>query len=289
MKVSRFFPVLLLLFFSSSSCNRINRFWTEQVGEEVLAKVGDAQLTLTDLNTLSFPENPGDSVLMLQSYIESWVREMVMLQAAERNLSDEMKTFNRRLEAYRRSLLIHTYQERVLATRLDTLIDYSEIEAYYQENPEDFELRYNLVQLAYITLPKAHRDLPKARQWMRSSRLPDQNRLLEFCRRHAIRYSLNDSSWIRMDEVERLFPLEYPSQEIFLRQNRFVELEDSTKTHLLHIMSYKIKESLSPIEFEIPRIRLILLNRRKRDRLRQLENELYEEAIKRDEVHIFVD
>jgi hypothetical protein len=274
---------------SATSCNRINNFWKDQVGEEVLAKVGDAQLTISEISTLSFPDNPGDSVLFLQSFIESWVREMVVLQAAERNLSDEMKTFNRRLEAYRRSLLIHTYQEKVLATRLDTLINLAEIEAYYAENPEDFELRYNLVQLSYITVPASHRDLPKVRQWFKSSKPADQQRLLEFCRRHAIRYNLNDSTWLRMDEVERQFSLEYASQEIFLRQNRFVELQDSTRAHLLHFTSYKIKESLSPLEFEIPRIRLILLNRRKRDRLRQLENELYEEAIKRDEVHIYMD
>jgi hypothetical protein len=286
----KFRIIFLLILPLTYACERLSRFSWERQNEEALARVGEETLLIDYFKDYAFPDNAADSILLLKSMVDSWVREQIMLQAAEERLDpEEVRQLEDRLKSYRKSLLLHSFQDKMIATRIDTHITREAISQYFAENEDDFQLKYNIVQLSFVVLAKGHRDLPKVRNWFKSEKPAEQEKLIEFCRRHAFRFSLFDSSWVRMDDVEKEFPLTYVSQEMFLRNHRYVELEDEEKSYLIHVLAYKTKESLSPLEFEIPKIRLILLNQRKQEGLRKLENELYEDAILRNTVFISVD
>jgi hypothetical protein len=53
------------------------------------------------------------------------------------------------------------------------------------------------------------------------------------------------------------------------------------------IAAYKSKESISPLNFETENIRAILLNKRKADMLSRMEEDLFNEAVKRNNYEIF--
>ncbi|MCC6600852.1 MAG: hypothetical protein IT223_09290 [Crocinitomicaceae bacterium] len=109
-----------LIFFSSgifvlSACNK-------KRGEGyIVARVGTKELTWAQLKEV-IPDNssPGDSVQLAERYITDWVREQAVLIQAEENLAEEKKDFEGRIENYRKSLLIYTYEQEWVRQKLDT-------------------------------------------------------------------------------------------------------------------------------------------------------------------------
>jgi hypothetical protein len=53
------------------------------------------------------------------------------------------------------------------------------------------------------------------------------------------------------------------------------------------ISAYKSKESISPLNFEIENIRTILLNKRKAELLKRMEEDLISDAVKRNKYEIY--
>jgi hypothetical protein len=88
-------------------------------------------------------------------------------------------------------------------------------------------------------------------------------------------------------DLSRKIPLTVDDQLDFLKRNRYYEVKDSTTVYLVAIDTYKSKESISPLNFEIENIRIILLNKRKAELLTLMENDLYNDAVKRNKYEIF--
>lgn len=231
--------------------------------------------------------DPQDSIQKVQSFIDEWVRQTLLLQKAELNLASEMKRFEKELENYRKTLIIYTYQEKLVEQLLDTTVTEEEIMAYYRDNPSNFELRNNIVKAQYLVFSRTIKDKDKVRRWMQSDEEEQRAKLEKFCHETALKYNLDDTTWMLMEQLEREIPLEYSSQELFLSSRKFVEFEDSALVYMLNITDYKIKESLSPLEFEKSRIRSIILNIRKRDLLRKAEEDIYKEALDKQSFEIY--
>jgi hypothetical protein len=51
--------------------------------------------------------------------------------------------------------------------------------------------------------------------------------------------------------------------------------------YMLRIKQYKSKETTSPIEFERPVIKSLILNIRKQEILRKMEDDIYNEAVEK--------
>jgi len=254
----------------------------------VVARVNGTYLYQEDLQGIVPPgTSPEDSVEKVQNFVDDWVRQTLLLQKAELNLSDKLKSFEKELENYRKTLLIYRYQEMLVNQQLDTVVTEEEIRKYYEENPSNFELRKNIVKASYIVFSRKNKDRDKVRRWFAEEK-EQREKLEKFCRESGFKCNLNDTTWMLMDDLEKDIPLSYSSQELFLSSRRFVETEDSALVYLLNIHDYKIKESLSPLEFEKSRIRSILLNIRKRELLRKAEEDIYREAIDKKTFEIYV-
>jgi len=55
-------------------------------------------------------------------------------------------------------------------------------------------------------------------------------------------------------------------------------LEEKDYSYFVEILDFRIRNSTSPYEFEKPRIKNILLHKRKVELLQQIEDEIVEEA-----------
>lgn len=275
-------PALALL----CSCNLFHK---KGSGENIIARAGDAYLYAADIEGLIPPgTKPSDSIEMIRNYANNWVRQALVLQKAELNLSADLTNFEKQLEDYRKSLIIHAYQEKVVAQYLDTTVTEADIEGYYQNNPTNFELKDNIVRVDYVVFSKKNPEVSKVKGWMQSDDAAKRQKLDEFCRKAAYQYHLNDSSWIILDDLEKVIPFSYASQELFLNAKKFIEIEDSSLVYFVKINDYKIKESISPLEFERTRIKSIILNMRKLDLLKKVEEETFNEALEKNKFEIFV-
>ena len=76
-----------------------------------------------------------------------------MLDAARTHLKDELPSLEQALEAYRRSLLVNTYETRYVESRLDVDVSEEEIEAYHAQHPELFSLHDHAVRALFLHMP----------------------------------------------------------------------------------------------------------------------------------------
>lgn len=254
-----------------------------------MAKVGDKYLYATDLTGLIQPgTSVKDSIQKVNLYVENWIKLQLLVQKAELNLTAERKNFDKELEDLRVSLLIHRYQEKVVEQLLDTVVTEEDIKKYYKENQQEFVLRSNIVKASYVIFSRSVKDRDKVKGWLMSDKEEGKLKLDKFCKDHAMSYQTNDTSWVFMDELERLIPFEYSSQESFLPRAKFYETLDSSMIYMVRFKDYKSKESVSPIEFERPVIKSLIINIRKLEILRKMEEDIYKEGLDKKSFQNFV-
>ncbi|MEJ0055018.1 MAG: hypothetical protein WDN75_04820 [Bacteroidota bacterium] len=121
-----------------------------------------------------------------------------------------------------------------------------------------------------------------------SKKEKDQNELKSYCLSFSVAYHLSDSAWIAFDKLVVNSPMaEIPNKIQFLKTNPFYETSDTDFLYFLKIDDYKISDNVSPLEFVKEDIRNILLNKRKVELARTLEDEVYENAVKQKNFEIF--
>jgi hypothetical protein len=275
------------IFILLTSCNWL----TGKKGEnkDALAKVGNSYLYASDIEGLIQPgTSVKDSILKVNLFVENWIKTELLVQKAELNLSSERKDFEKELENYRTTLLIHRYQEKIVEQLLDTGVTEADIIKYYKENQQQFVLRRNLVKSSYLIFSRNVKERDKVKSWFMSDKEDQQGKLEKFCRENAMSYQLVDTSWQIMDELERLIPFDYSSQESFLAHTRFYETQDSSMVYMVRIKDYKSREGISPIEFERPVIKSLIINIRKQEILRKMEEDIYKEAREKKTFQNFV-
>jgi len=247
---------------------------------EVVAKVYGYYLFEKDLEGVVLPGTPRkDSLFLVNNYIDSWIRKHLLLRQAERNLTPKQQDFSKQLEDYKFSLLTYAYENELIRQKLDTIVSATEIEAYYEQNKESFELRYNIVKVVYVVMPNGSAEIKNLRKLLKEPDSIHINEIEKMALDHAVSYYLGDETWIRFDDLMEQIPIETFNQELFLRNNTYIEIDDNPFYYMIRFKDYRISESISPLELESDRIRSIILNRRKQELLRNMNNELYEQAL----------
>lgn len=255
---------------------------------KVLARVHDQYLYERDLNkVIPMGANPADSLSISKSYIRNWIREKLVLHQAQENLPQEDMNFEKQIENYKNSLIIYQYETRLINKKLDTTISYQEVERYYENNKENFQLKENIVRINYV---KLHVDSPyvkEFRELLQSNQVEDRDYLKEFSAKHANEYFLQNDAWLYFNDVVKEIPIKTYNQEAYLKSNRFVEIQDSAYNYLVKIRDFKIKDSISPLTFEEERIEDIIINKRKIKLIEDMRKEVYQRALDNSEFEIY--
>ncbi|MCW3071602.1 MAG: hypothetical protein JWO44_1492 [Bacteroidetes bacterium] len=229
-----------------------------------------------------------DSLEQLKKYIDNWVRESLVIQKAESNLSDEQKNVEKQLQDYRRSLITYSYEKELVRQKLDTVISPSEIEEYYNNNQSDFELKDNIIKVIYVKVDKKAPGIEKLRKWYKSDNMKDREQLAGYCHQFAANFYLDDNSWLLFDDLLKEIPIQTYNKELFLQNNRFVEVADSLNDYFLNIKGFKIKNSISPLSFEKENIKNIILNKRKLELITKMKQDVYNDAANDKKIEIYI-
>lgn len=228
-----------------------------------------------------------DSTRRAENFINSWVREMLLLSKAQNNLPAQDKEMEKKLEAYRNSLIIYAYETELVHQKLDTVVTEEEIAKYYEDHAADFQLRDNIVRVIYVKVDNKAPNLPKVRSWVKSDKPADREELDKYCRQFATNYFLDDQSWLLFDDLLKEVPIQTYNRDLFLQNNRFVEVADSSNTYFLNIKGFMTRNSQSPLAFEKENIRNIILNKRKLELIDRMHDDLYKEAVNNNSIKIY--
>lgn len=262
-------------------------FFKEQEKRTVIAKVKKHELYMDEL-TSALPDDISleDSATYSNSFITTWATQMLLLDKAELNLNETDKDVSTQLEEYRRSLIIYQYEKQLVRQLLDTNVTEAQIEEYYNNNKQNFELQDNIARAIFVKLDKASKDVDKVSKLCRSDKAEKKEELEEYCIQHAMSFHLSDQQWVPFGELLAQIPkTSYLNLNYFSLYN-FAHIQDSTAHYLLDVKEIKYKNSVSPLEFEKQNIRSILLNQRKLELIQKLEKDIFEEAVSKNEFEI---
>ena len=276
--------VFLLLILLVSSCQL-----KEVSSDKIVARVHNHYLYASEVNA-HIRENVSfaDSASMAKNYINAWVKEQLLLQKAVFNLNpSQQASLERLIRQYRNDIFIKTYQEEWLKSRMDTLVTSQEIEAYYDENKQNFKLHQDLVRGRYVQLPLTNFNKASVSRALRRFNESDRN-YLDSISLQFNSADLNDSVWFRpqafFNRINRSSPKEY---DRYLKSKRFFEIEDSIDLYLVFVEEVRRRNEIAPLSHINPTLKQILLNKRKLETMRQFDNDILEEAIKNKTLEIY--
>ncbi len=276
-------------------CDYINlkNFESEEEGKEEIqvpvAKVGNSTLYQKDLNGIVGNEiSPKDSANLVNRYVNSWIKKQLLISEAAEKINFDQASIERKVLDYRYALMVHEYKKYYVGNNLDTLVSQEEIETYYNDNKDNFELKQNIIRGYFITVTKDAPKINQLKMLINSDKSEDFKELKSYCFRFAETYFLEDSVWINFDEAIRNTPFVSVTNKVdFLKSNRFVEDSNDENLYFLRIKEYKISDQISPLEFVRNDIKQIILNKRKVALANQLEEEVFEKAKSSNKYEIY--
>jgi hypothetical protein len=255
---------------------------------EVLVRVYDKYLYASDLKGVIPPgASPRDSLTTVRNFIQNWVDRELIVKKAEQNLPDELQDFSDRIEEYRNSLVIFEYEKMLVRQELDTNVSLEAIQEYYEAQKNNFTLEEDILDLQYLVL---HTDSPamnKFRQYLRSDEASEKDSLALYSSKYAVSFSLLRGQWLNLEDTYELLPIEEYSYQQYIRNDRYLEVQDSVFVYMIRIMDYKLADSIPPVGFVEDDIKKIILNRRKNDLIKSMRQGVLQDAVEANQVEIF--
>lgn len=253
------------------------------------ARANDSYLYKDELVGIIAPGTPPqDSARLVEAYINSWIRKQLLIQEASRKIDINEAQVERKILDYRYSIIAYEYQTYYIKQHLDTAVSYEEIEKYYKGNIDNFILKQNIVQGTFIKIPKNAPRTEKIKELIFSTREKDENELKSYCLSFSVAYHISGTNWVVFDELVKNSPLaEIPSKIQFLKSHPYFETSDENFLYFLKIGQYRISDNISPLEFVRDDIRNIILNKRKVELAKQLEDEVYKYSLEQNEFEIY--
>jgi hypothetical protein len=256
--------------------------------EEPVARVLDQYLYPSDLaGAIPAGTSSKDSMILAKRYVDTWVKDQLMLNRAEQALPEEQKDFEKQIAEYRRSLLIFSYRQKLLQQKLDTVITADEIQAYYQENINNFLLGQDVIKGTFIKVPLSAPRMDELRSWSRSNGEDDLDRMEKYCISYAEKYSDFNNTWVYFSSIKPQLPMTISQPSRYLSYNKNIETTDSLFRYFLHISDHLPEGEAAPIEMVWDDISSIILNKRKIEFFQDLEQRVYNDGVTRNQFEIY--
>lgn len=228
-----------------------------------------------------------DSLLFADRYVRRWVEETLLYVQAEKNIPDGAD-IERRVENYRRSLILHEYRQALIHQKLATDIGDAEVEDYYRQHADLFKVESPLIKGLFIKVPLKAPRLSDVRRWYKSDSHEAVEHLEKYSLRNAVKYEYFYDKWRSVSEVFGWMPQkEGVAAEKNLQRNRHIELQDTAFHYFLHVIDYRAVGEEEPYEVARTHARELLLNTLQAGFLKQVREDLYREAVENNEVKYY--
>ena len=256
-----------------SSCSFMQRS-----DDILLARLGDAYLYESEVKSLQMTNlSSVDSTAIIQQYIQNWAQEELLLQKAVLNINQNELEIDKRLEAYRRSLLIHAYEQKLIQQQLDTLVLIDELETYYNQHTDDYILGTKIAKVVFVKASTMAPKLDSLKHWLFNEDSIDTDKIESYSHQYAKRFYNNPSEWITWADFENIFPTEFNISSLSMKKNT-MSLEDTLHVYLVRLMDVKEQGEIAPLEYVEEEIKSILLNQRKLKTVGIIQHKLLEDA-----------
>ncbi|MBF45138.1 MAG: hypothetical protein CMD38_02390 [Flavobacteriales bacterium] len=270
-------PFLYVLIFFICSC----KFFHKNSDQLLVTVYGD-KLYFSDIKHLLSPDlNSSDSLNLVRQLCEKWAKEQLLLNKAKINLPIVLQNVKTQVESYENSLLIYSYQKELLSQKLDTIVGIDEIDSYYKNNLGNFVLNDHIVKVNYIKVKKEVPYLWKLKGLFDKNDAESKFKLEDYCYQFADDYYIEDD-WVYVNDIINVLPDIYSSRKLFNAKK--IEFFDNDYFYFLYVKKYLNKGKEAPLEMVSSQIQSIIINKRKINFLKNVEMDLYKNALAKNHI-----
>ncbi|MBE6284401.1 MAG: peptidyl-prolyl cis-trans isomerase [Mediterranea massiliensis] len=226
-----------------------------------------------------------DSVSFVEQYKLNWMKELLLMDKATHNIPNNAE-IDRLVENYRKSLILHTYQQELINQNLANEVTEEEMLAYFEEHQTLFKAERPLLKGLFIKVPLSAPQLTQLRRWYKDTARVAVENLEKYGLQHAVKYEYFYDKWVSIAEILDWVPYDEEELTDYLTKRQYLELKDTTFYYFLNVTDYRPVGAQEPFEFAQSQVKDILLNMRRMDYIEQVKNELYEEALEENKIKI---
>ena len=221
-----------------------------------------------------------DSLTLVRDYIDTWVKEKLVLHEAEKKLSPREKNFDKEMMDYRNSLLINRYYDKLW--QRDTANNHvtdREISDFARTLDSRYTVDKEIVRVNYVKLP-ANSSLvePVKSLLFDEHRRVEEKETLVAMLGDSIEYLLDDEAWLYLDDLQNEVAFEIDPSAI--GDARRIEKEVGDQKVLLVILDYRSQRSVNETKEERAAAGMLLMNQRRTEFINQYVQDLYDKALK---------
>ena len=227
-----------------------------------------------------------DSADIAERYIKKWVTDVLVYENAKRNIN-KLNDIEKRVEEYRKSLIINEYEQALIKERLSGVVTEDEMKKFYETYKSQLISQENLIKGLLLIVPKNAPQIDKVREWVRLSNTKSLENIEKYSLKNAISYDYFMNNWTSFGEILKKAPFRIEDSGVFVRSTSFAETSDSTKMYILRIVSSIPTGQTEPYDLAKKKISSILLNKKKSDFIIQFENDIYKDAKEEGSINYF--
>lgn len=256
-----------------SACNRQK--------DRVVAQVYQYKLYLTEIQEI-VPQGltQSDSLQLVNDYIDSWVKEKLVLHEAEKKLSPFEKHFEKEISNYRNSLIINKYYEK-LCKKDTQLMNISEedIKKFAHSLDNRYTVEKEIVRLNYVKIPTNSVILANVEELLfDEERRKNGKDEIAGILGDTIEYMLDDDEWLYLDDIQNEVAFQIDI-DIKNGNPQHVKKTVGEYTILLVILDYRNQRSVNETNEERAAAEMLLINQRKTQYLNEYIENLYNKAL----------
>ncbi len=252
--------------------------------DPVVAQVYQYKLYASEIRTaMPVGLSQDDSLVLVRDFIDSWVKEKLVLHEAEKKLSPREKNFDKEMSDYRNALIINKYYDKLwMGDTADNSISEQEISAFARSLDSRYTVEKEIVRVNYVKMPTSSAELPQVKAILfDENRRKEEKESLVAMLGDTIEYLLDDDAWLYLDDLQNEVSFEIDAQKAAERGNVLhIEKAVGDQTVLLAILDYRSQRSVNETKEERAAAGMLLMNQRKAQFINQYVQELYDKAVK---------
>lgn len=281
-----FIFVFALLGFFLVGCDGIDNFFKQKRSiahdDILLASVEGRDMYLSEVQEMLSAKTQSDSLRQLNSFVESWIKRNVVLTEAEINFPDNID-IKKLVEDYKSSLLLHNYRQVLIEKELDTTVTIEQEKEYYEANKEQYQLQNRICQGRIASIPEK---APQMERFYRNWKKNDSFSISSYLEKHAESRMDDEKMWFTIDEFLLFLPHDSFKAYDFKRAGN-LQKNHKDYEYFVKITNVLDQNETAPLSYVKESIRKLIIHKRKKQLLDNIEQNLYQKYLKSNRIKVF--
>ena len=269
----------LCIFFGSCSNFSNNN------SNNLVARAGENFLYEDDLPSYVSKD---DSLIKISSFIETWAKEKVLYDLSIINLSQSKRAeIDELVDNYRIDLYINSYKDLIVNSKIDSIVTNEQIDSFYSTNVNNFKLNENLVKYRYVKVPNDNININRIRRYI--VRMSEQDRyFLDSLNFQFADLKLDDSIWFtERDVISSINFINQNNKSRYFIKDRLFSIDESNYYNFFIVDDILKSGNIPPKSYLYDRIKSTIINQRKLDILKDINQEILNDALKSRKYEVY--